>query len=60
MFFREDIVNKQNMSYIENSIGSLVEAYLDNIDGAITSLMVNSMNLVTAKLIGKNNNISTG
>ena len=27
------------MSYIENSIGNLLESYLDNIDGAITLIM---------------------
>ncbi len=52
MFFREDLVNKQNMSYIENTIGSLIEAYMDNIDGVVTGVMQNCTQLIEYHLTG--------
>jgi hypothetical protein len=38
------------MSYVENNIGSLLEAYLDNIDGVITLIMVNCTSLISYHL----------
>ncbi len=34
------------MSYIENTIGSLIEAYIDNIDGVVTGIMHNCTQLI--------------
>ena len=50
LFFREDLINKQNMSYIENHVASLIEAYMDNIDGVVTGIMQNCTQLMTYHL----------
>ncbi len=47
------------MSYIENNIASLLESYLDNIDGTVTTIMVNCTGLISYHLT-KNNQILDG
>jgi hypothetical protein len=34
------------MSYVENAVGGLVEAYLDNVDGVVSGIMAGGLSIV--------------